>query len=341
MEDVQFKLVTYNILAPCYHRIVVDGQKAMEADYEDMYMQRNRGIIERLKEEDADIVCIQEFWGANENLMELYMKELCGRSEDGGNQLYQMTEMRRSSHWRARDDGLAIFVRDRARSGQPQLKIEDTKRIVFHDCGDRVALMLLLSIAPPAPSTAPPQHFICVNTHLLFPHNQYSSNIRLREVTKILGFVEAYRQRDLCTDVCGRADVRIPVIVTGDFNGSPRGAVFQLMKQQNFQVAYEEHCRSITPVQEAVQDVQQVKNLQADINTDTLGVSGSASGDDCGCASDSTVTTSSTTDMKAKIDLRSIDIKEELAGVIETTNLEPWMKWVSHRSHQQKNVRLI
>ena len=86
--------------------------------------------------------------------------------------------------------------------------------------------MLLLAIRPEAVAAAignnsissgvegaqqlphyPAQRFLCVNTHLLFPHNEYSTKIRLREITKILGYVEAYKQKELCTTICGRADV--------------------------------------------------------------------------------------------------------------------------------------
>jgi len=118
--------------------------------------------------------------------------------------------------------------------------------VLFHDCGDRVAQLLLLALRPPSvvgpgSRSFPPQQFICVNTHLLFPHNEYSTNIRLRETTKILGFVEAYRQTELCSTICGRADVRLPVIIAGDFNGPPKGQVYRLLCAQNYRPSMAEH----------------------------------------------------------------------------------------------------
>jgi hypothetical protein len=108
-----------------------------------------------------------------------------------------------------------------------RIVLQDSRDIFFHDAGDRVAQLLLLAIQDTKTPTAPPQQFLLVHTHLLFPHNEFSSKIRMREMTKILGFIESYRQRELCASVCGRSDVRIPVILTGDMNGSPRGKVYQ------------------------------------------------------------------------------------------------------------------
>ena len=111
-----------------------------------------------------------------------------------------------------REDGLAFLVK------KGRLIIQDYKEIMFHDCGDRVAQLLLIALDPRADSNTLPhelhndenginyfgkaegsgrtnlpyQQFICVNTHLLFPHNDHSTNIRLREITKILGYASFF-----------------------------------------------------------------------------------------------------------------------------------------------------
>jgi Ca2+-binding EF-hand superfamily protein len=130
-----------------------------------------------------------------------------------------------------------------------RLVVQDTKDILFHDCGDRVAQMLLLAIRSDDNSDLY-QQFMLVNTHLLFPHNQYSTKIRLREMTKIMGFTETYRQRELCTTVCGRSDVKIPIIICGDFNGSPKGEVYKYVKSQNYKSIYED-C-DVIPLDKAI-----------------------------------------------------------------------------------------
>lgn len=249
--EVEFKVVSMNILAPCYRKISeptneIEGEDRVffEKEEPERYLTRNGQIIDQLVASNADVICVQEFWNNNEELQNLYVEKLCDDMD------YTMKTLPRTSHWRKRDDGLAVFVKEE------RVFIQDYRDILFHDCGDRVAQMLLLAIRPEVDwdfdddedgfdgfddeegeeedDDMPLQQFICVNTHLLFPHNEYSSKIRMREATKILGFVESYRQRELCRSICSRSSVRVPIIVTGDFNGSPNGKVYSLMRSQNY-----------------------------------------------------------------------------------------------------------
>lgn len=45
----------------------------------------------------------------------------------------------------------------------------------------------------------------------------------------------------LC-DECGRSEIRLPIIVTGDFNDSPQGSVYAFMKSQGYTSAFEQYC---------------------------------------------------------------------------------------------------
>lgn len=242
--EISFKIASFNILAPIYNRADINGLHIRESENQEKFISRNIEICDLIESTGADIVCIQEFWGANQYLQELYTERI------GSKLGYTIKELPRTSEWGKRDDGIALFIKEE------RLIIQDYQEILFHDCGDRVAQLVLLALLPqpqtPYPQSVlstqndkpmeklPPQQILCVNTHLLFPHNEYSTNIRVREVTKILGFAETYRQTELCTTICGRSDVRIPVIIAGDFNGSPRGSVYQLMKSQNYLNAMEE-----------------------------------------------------------------------------------------------------
>tara|TARA_A100001015_G_scaffold320234_1_gene445884 strand:+ start:1497 stop:3149 length:1653 start_codon:yes stop_codon:yes gene_type:complete len=258
-SDIPFRLVSFNVLAPCYHRLEVENPEAKVAEMaltasdcttitkmisdekeitpkkkelffeskdQEHYKQRNEKIVDELLQTEADIILLQEFWVVNKELRDLYLNRI-------GDE-YQFIDIQRSSHWRKRDDGLACLVRKK------NVVIQDSKDIIFHDCGDRVAKMLLVALLSDDPKL-PPQQLIVVNTHLLFPHNIYSTSIRKREMTKILGFVESYRQTELCSTVCNRSDVRVPVIVSGDFNGSPSGQVQSLLTEQRYRNAYVEY----------------------------------------------------------------------------------------------------
>ena len=245
---MQFKILSFNILAPCYSKI--KNSKVYESELKDKYLHRNNEICDQLIQSNADIIFLQEFWTENQDLRELYQSRLGTH--------YEMKELPRTRHWRTREDGLAMFL------NKKRLKILDVQDIRFHDCGDRVAQLLLLAIKPEeeevdtsttttegTPSTTASasttynannsstnsttipsssssssssssfsslstsanryQQFLCVNTHLLFPHNEASTNIRLREMSKILDFVESYRQNELCDKAfCKRSDIRLP-----------------------------------------------------------------------------------------------------------------------------------
>ncbi|KAJ1429451.1 hypothetical protein B484DRAFT_396351 [Ochromonadaceae sp. CCMP2298] len=328
-EEISLKVISFNVLAPCYKRIEVDGKKAIESDHEHIYLKRNTEICNQLVASKADIICLQEFWSSSEQLQQLYRSMLCE-----GDCCYSMQVLPRTSHWNQRGDSVAVFVRT------PRLQIEDVRYILFHDVGDRVALMLLLALHPDqdqegeqsqekqggqegvqgeqgqalsvARRKAPVQRFICVNTHLLFPHNPYSSKIRLREITKILGFVEGYRQKELCTSVCNRSDVRLPVILTGDFNGSPRGSVYRYVRSQNFRSALEDFYLG--------KGGAEGEGVEADKER-VAALASPGGADSSGDISDSTA---------SSISSDSVD-----GGLSRASK---WGSWISHRSHLNKNV---
>ena len=54
---------------------------------------------------------------------------------------------------------------------------------------------------------------------------RYFAIIRLRELRKILSFLELYRQQY-------REDM--PIVMCGDFNGSPQDPTYQLLRERNF-----------------------------------------------------------------------------------------------------------
>ena len=95
----QIKLITFNILAPCYKRV---GSGGYESETESAYMSRMDGICDEIITLDADIVNIQEYWFGSDKLLDMFRSRL----KSAG---YFATELRRTCHWRERGDGDATM----------------------------------------------------------------------------------------------------------------------------------------------------------------------------------------------------------------------------------------
>ncbi len=137
---------------------------------------------------------------------------------------YQWFSLARTA---GRGDGLVVLVRH-------GITIMDRHDIFFRDLGDRVALLLRLDYSSITKhgvggggvgaggvgggKGGGGAEVLLVNTHLLFPHERYFDVIRMRELRKILGFLELYRQ------VSGS---RSPLMLCGDFNGGPTGMQYR------------------------------------------------------------------------------------------------------------------
>lgn len=322
--STNLKLITFNILAPCYNNL--NNSKVPESSNEEQFVCRNTQICDQILNSDADIVCIQEFWYQSEVLRNLYYSKL--------SHIYDIRELQRTSHWRSRDDGLAVFT------NKQKLIVQDCKDILFHDCGDRVAQLLLLALRNETvmnmynnnvtAALSQLQQFICVNTHLLFPHNEYSTNIRIREMSKVLDYIESYRQRELCQSVCGRSDVRIPVVIAGDFNGTPKGSVFRLMKSQNFKSSQEEFWSSQnanTTEISTLRDILSHPELDSDLEFQ----------DQFMDPGDDQVSTPSEIQFSQSSSV-ALPIKqsaEELSIIASASKSSKWNSWISHKSHRQ------
>lgn len=101
------------------------------------------------------------------------------------------------------------------------MEVLDARDVLFNDCGDRVACALRVRRRDGLEA-------LVVNTHLLFPHNENSSLIRLRECFKILEYL-----RGMMNEPALRGK-KVPVIVAGDFNGSNKGRVYKFFQSQGF-----------------------------------------------------------------------------------------------------------
>ncbi|XP_027335514.1 uncharacterized calcium-binding protein At1g02270-like isoform X5 [Abrus precatorius] len=210
---------TFNILAPIYKRINHEQDPSCrESDYRTYWLARNHRILDWLLNERSSIICLQEFWVGNEELVNLYENRL-------GDAGYVSFKLGRTNN---RGDGLLIAVQ------KEYFNILNYKELHFNDCGDRVAQLLHVELASPFSqwrNSNVRQEILIVNTHLLFPHDSTLSLVRLQQVYKILQYVESY-QNDFQLK-------SMPIMLCGDWNGSKRGHVYKFLRSQGFVSSYD------------------------------------------------------------------------------------------------------
>ncbi|XP_058213068.1 uncharacterized calcium-binding protein At1g02270-like isoform X1 [Rhododendron vialii] len=206
---------TFNILAPIYKRL--DDQHC-ESEFHELWLNRNESILDRLLDLGSSIICLQEFWVQNEELVRMYEKRL-------GDAGYQTFKLPRTNN---RGDGLltAVF--------QTQFNVVNHQEFRFNDIGDRVSQLLhveLLDHSSPNQPTKMEKQVLVVNTHLIFPHDSSYCFVRLQQVYKILQYIDQYCQENQLPP--------LPVILCGDWNGSKKGNVYKFLQSQGFVSAYD------------------------------------------------------------------------------------------------------
>eukprot|EP00667_Euglena_gracilis_P005052 EG_transcript_5079 len=210
LQPSQFSLMTLNIHVPIHKRLD-DGRR--EADCQAEYLPRNCRVVQRLLASNPSVACLQEFWVFSEALLALYRSAL----EPAGYALHI------TPRTNSRGDGLLTAVSRR------DFDVLHVSNFQFYDCGDRVAQILHLRAAGRPPGEA---ELLLANTHLMFPHNQNSTVIRLRQCAKMLAALRGYiEQYGLGT---------IPIVICGDWNGTANGRVARFMQSQGFVSVYDE-----------------------------------------------------------------------------------------------------
>ncbi|KAK4489801.1 hypothetical protein RD792_000442 [Penstemon davidsonii] len=209
---------TFNILAPIYKRLNKEDPSYRESDVKDYWLNRNQRILDWLLCERSSIICLQEFWVGNEELVSIYDKRL-------GDAGYINFKLARTNN---RGDGLLTSVH------KDYFRIINHRELLFNDFGDRVAQLLHVELIAPfaqCRNTNVRQEILIVNTHLLFPHNSSLCLERLRQVYKILQYVESYQEEHKLNP--------LPILLCGDWNGSKRGHVYKFLRSQGFASSYD------------------------------------------------------------------------------------------------------
>ncbi|KAG0474320.1 hypothetical protein HPP92_014006 [Vanilla planifolia] len=209
---------TFNILAPIYNRLDKEDQSRRESQYRSYWLSRNQSIIERLLGERSSIICLQEVWLGNDELVEMYEKRL-------GDAGYAIVKLARTNN---RGDGLLTAIR------RDCFRILNYQELLFNDLGDRVAQLLHVESVVPflqSKNCNIQQQMLIVNTHLLFPHDYTLCIVRLHQVYKILRRIDSYEIDHSLNPM--------PIILCGDWNGSKRGHVYKFLRSQGFVSSYD------------------------------------------------------------------------------------------------------
>ncbi|KAL8551106.1 hypothetical protein ACS0TY_000258 [Phlomoides rotata] len=209
---------TFNILAPIYKRLNHEDPSCRESDVKGYWLERNQRILNWLLCERSSIICLQEFWVGNEELVSIYDKRL-------GDAGYINFKLARTNN---RGDGLLTAVH------KDYFRIINHRELLFNDFGDRVAQLLHVELVVPFTQDRNcnvRQELLIVNTHLLFPHNSSLCLERLRQVYKILQHVESYQKENKLDP--------LPILLCGDWNGSKRGHIYKFLRSQGFVSSYD------------------------------------------------------------------------------------------------------
>ncbi|CAH1446604.1 unnamed protein product [Lactuca virosa] len=204
-----FSCTTFNILAPIYKRLIHEDRNCRESEIKAYWLDRNERILDLLLRERSSIICLQEFWVNNEELVNMYDTRL-------GDAGYTIFKLPRTNN---RGDGLFTAVHN------DYFHVINHKEFLFNDFGDRVAQLLHVEVKNVG------REILIVNTHLLFPHDSSMCLERLRQVYKILQYVDAYLKENNLNP--------LPIILCGDWNGSKRGHVYKFLRSQGFVSSYD------------------------------------------------------------------------------------------------------
>jgi len=206
-------------LAPIYKRVDQKNHSTRESDFRTLWLARNQRILDLLLHQRSSVICLQEVWVGNEELVNMYHHQL----SSSGYTIYQLARTN------SRGDGLLTAIH------KDHFKVVNYRELLFNDFGDRVAQLLHVKTVIPFPLNGKQdvqQEVIIVNTHLLFPHDSSLSIVRLHQVYKILEYLEAYQKENKLN--------HMPIILCGDWNGSKRGHVYKFLRSQGFISSYDD-----------------------------------------------------------------------------------------------------
>lgn len=212
---VEFNIVTFNMLAPCYKRISGEisgsGRRERESDKSPMWNQRATDTIAFFEEEllpSSSILALQEFW-LNEEYSTMF--ENCFVQKG-----YELRTLKRSG---SKMDAVAIAIK------KDEFEIKGSEDVYLCSVGDRVALLLWLR------HRLTGKNIIVANTHLSFPHNVFDRMNQMRQMRKLTDAIDRY-----CKDHKIGPSTKI---ITGDFNSEVQSSVCDHLRSSGYQSTFE------------------------------------------------------------------------------------------------------
>jgi hypothetical protein len=212
---VEFNIVTFNMLAPCYKRISGEisgtGRRERESDKSPMWNQRATDTIAFFEEEllpSSSILALQEFW-LNEEYSTMF--ENCFIQKG-----YDLRTLKRSG---SKMDAVAIAIK------KDEFEIKGSEDVYLCAVGDRVALLLWLR------HRLTGKNIIVANTHLSYPHNVFDRMNQMRQMRKLTDAIDRY-----CKDHKIGPSTKI---ITGDFNSEVQSSVCDHLRSSGYQSTFE------------------------------------------------------------------------------------------------------
>jgi endonuclease/exonuclease/phosphatase family metal-dependent hydrolase len=216
-EDVaSFKVASFNLLAPCFKRMdtrdEVTGDLYREDFFLDRWTTRQAKLLEFFNRHlvpTTDIIGVQELW-----LDDRYARPFEKFFAERG---YRLESLARTGEKR---DAVGLLVK------KSEFDIISRDDIVLGQNSDRVALLLLLY------HRRTRKYFLCVNTHLSFPHNIFD---QLNQVNQMVALIDRMKLFAESRDLRGLYSS----IIIGDFNVEADSSVCDRLRKEGFVSSFE------------------------------------------------------------------------------------------------------
>ncbi|MEC7986863.1 MAG: endonuclease/exonuclease/phosphatase family protein, partial [Myxococcota bacterium] len=148
----RIRVISFNLLAPCWKRTHYGRESDNEEDWND----RLTRTIPVIKEQEADIICLQEFW-----FHPRYQKRFLSAFHPN----YHVFIAQRGGQ---KPDGLALLLK------ASLFPVGQHRCLDYHDFGFRIAQVVHLP------------GMVIVNTHFTFPHaTRYDPILRKQQAEKL------------------------------------------------------------------------------------------------------------------------------------------------------------